>query len=149
MQYLNEMTLTFLSYSVNESFARTAVASFCVQLNPTLDEIDDIKTAVSEAVTNCVVHAYPNCVGEITLFVGLREGEVVIKVFDEGVGIENFERAREPFFTTKPDEERAGMGFTVMESFMDSVSLERNRERGVVVELRKSLKKEIKSCANG
>ncbi len=150
MEYLNEMTLTFLSHSINESFARSAVAGFCVQLNPTIDEIGDIKTAVSEAVTNCVVHAYPDKKGWITMFVGLKPNEVVIKVSDEGVGIENLARAREPFFTTKPDEERAGMGFTVMESFMDEVILEKNNKRGVVVTLKKVLnKKQNKSCMNG
>lgn len=150
MDYQNEMTLTFLSHSVNEGFARSAVAGFCVQLNPTLDEINDIKTAVSEAVTNCVVHAYPNEVGQITIFVGLKEDEVVIKIMDNGVGIENFEEAREPFFTTKPTEERAGMGFTVMESFMDEVILQKNNERGLIVQLRKVLAKtQSKSSQNG
>ena len=150
MDYQNEMTLTFLSHSVNEGFARSAVAGFCVQLNPTLDEINDIKTAVSEAVTNCVVHAYPNEVGQITIFVGLKEDEVVIKIMDNGVGIENFEEAREPFFTTKPTEERAGMGFTVMESFMGEVILQKNNERGLIVQLRKVLAKtQSKSSQNG
>lgn len=150
MDYQNEMTLTFLSHSVNEGFARSAVAGFCVQLNPTLDEINDIKTAVSEAVTNCVVHAYPNEVGQITIFVGLKKDEVVIKIMDNGVGIENFEEAREPFFTTKPTEERAGMGFTVMESFMDEVILQKNNERGLIVQLRKVLAKtQSKSSQNG
>ena len=149
MDYQNEMTLTFLSHSVNEGFARSAVAGFCVQLNPTLDEINDIKTAVSEAVTNCVVHAYPNEVGQITIFVGLKKDEVVIKIMDNGVGIENFEEAREPFFTTKPTEERAGMGFTVMESFMDEVILQKNNERGLIVQLRKVLAKtQSKSSIN-
>ena len=150
MDYQNEMTLTFLSHSVNEGFARSAVAGFCVQLNPTLDEINDIKTAVSEAVTNCVVHAYPNEVGQITIFVGLKKDEVVIKIMDNGVGIENCEEAREPFFTTKPTEERAGMGFTVMESFMDEVILQKNNERGLIVQLRKVLAKtQSKSSQNG
>ena len=139
MKYINEMELKFISHSVNESFARSAVASFCVQLNPSLDEITDIKTAVSEAVTNCVVHAYPDKKGEIRVFVGLSNYEVVIRVSDEGVGIDDFQKAREPFFTTRPTEERAGMGFTVMESFMDSVELHKNGERGVVVEMKKAI----------
>ncbi len=150
MDYLNEMTLTFLSHSVNESFARSAVAGFCVQLNPTLDEISDIKTAVSEAVTNCVVHAYPKTKGEITVWVGLKKDEIFIKIIDKGVGISDFSQAREPFYTTRPTEERAGMGFTVMESFMDEVILQKNKERGLIVELRKKLhKNESKSCVNG
>ncbi len=140
MNYINEMTLQFDSHSINEGFARSAVAAFCVQLNPTLDEITDIKTAVSEAVTNCVVHAYPKSKGKITVWVGLKKTrEIDIKVIDNGVGIADLQRAREPFFTTKPDEERAGMGFTVMESFMDTVNLERNENGGIVVEMSKSL----------
>lgn len=150
MDYLNEMTLTFLSHSINESFARSAVAGFCVQLNPTLDEISDIKTAVSEAVTNCVVHAYPNKKGEVTIWVGLKKGEIDIKIMDKGVGIKDFSKAREPFFTTRPTEERAGMGFTVMESFVDEVILSKNKERGLIVELKKSLcENKNKSCVNG
>ena len=142
MNYINEMTLQFESHSINESFARSAVAAFCVQLNPTLDEITDIKTAVSEAVTNCVVHAYPKNAGKITVWVGLTASrEIDIKVIDAGVGIDDFEKAREPFYTTKPNEERAGMGFTVMESFMDKVILGKNGERGVCVEMRKTLER--------
>ncbi len=142
MNYINEMTLTFDSHSINEGFARSAVAAFCVQLNPTLDEITDIKTAVSEAVTNCVVHAYPKSVGKITVWVGLtKTREIDIKVMDNGVGIPDFEKAREPFYTTKPNEERAGMGFTVMESFMDNVNLSRNENGGVIVEMTKSLER--------
>ncbi len=150
MDYINEMTLTFLSHSVNESFARSAVAGFCVQLNPTLDEISDIKTAVSEAVTNCVVHAYPDGKkGEITIWVGLTKDFVDIKIMDKGVGISDFNKAREPFFTTRPTEERAGMGFTVMESFMDEVLLCQNQDSGLIVEMKKSLQKNVdKSCAN-
>lgn len=137
--FINEMELKFKSHSINESFARSAVAGFCVQLNPSLDEITDIKTAVSEAVTNCVVHAYPKEKGEVRIWVGLMEGEVLIKVFDEGVGISDVEKAREPFYTTKPSEERAGMGFTVMESFMDSVNVYKNENRGIIVEMKKSI----------
>ena len=137
--FINEMELKFKSHSINESFARSAVAGFCVQLNPSLDEITDIKTAVSEAVTNCVVHAYPKEKGEVRIWVGLMEGEVLIKVVDEGVGISDVEKAREPFYTTKPSEERAGMGFTVMESFMDSVNVYKNENRGIIVEMRKSI----------
>lgn len=141
MNYINEMTLQFDSHSINEGFARSAVAAFCVQLNPTLDEITDIKTAVSEAVTNCVVHAYPKSLGKITVWVGLKSKEIDIKISDTGVGIADIEKAREPFFTTKPNEERAGMGFTVMESFMDEVVIKNNGTGGVVVEMKKYLER--------
>ncbi len=148
MEYKNEMKITMPSLSINEGFARSAVAAFCVELNPTLDEIADIKTAVSEAVTNCVVHAYPNSIGEITIWVGLTLDRAEIKITDNGVGIADLIKAREPFFSTKPSEERAGMGFTVMESFMDSVTLERNSGGGITVTMIKKLgKKSIEASA--
>lgn len=149
MKYINEMTIRFNSLSINEGFARSAVAGFCVQLNPTLDEITDIKTAVSEAVTNCVVHAYPKEPGEIEMWVGLTINTVVIEVRDKGVGIKDFEKAREPFFSTKENEERAGMGFTVMESFMDSVELSKNDTRGVVVRMEKRINTKLKAVVGG
>lgn len=139
MEYQNEMTLKFVSKSINEGFARSAVAAFCVQLNPTLDEITDIKTAVSEAVTNCVVHAYPNVLGQIEVWVGIKNEEITIKVKDWGVGILDVKLAREPFFTTKKNEERAGMGFTVMESFMDEIAVETSLNNGVCVVMKKKL----------
>jgi stage II sporulation protein AB (anti-sigma F factor) len=117
----NEMKTEFISRSVNEAFARTAVACFAAQLDPTLDEINDIKTAVSEAVTNCIVHAYPDRLGHITIRARILEGEkleIVIK--DKGVGIPDIQAARAPLFTTGGNE-RSGMGFTIMESFMDSI----------------------------
>lgn len=137
MNYINEMTLKFKAISENEAFARSCVAAFCVQLNPTLDEITDIKTAVSEAVTNCVVHAYPKGEGDITLNVKLGPNTAIISISDEGIGISNFEKARQPFYTTKPEEERSGMGFTVMESFMDKVCLIKNEKRGLTVLMEK------------
>lgn len=137
MDIINEMTLTFKALSENEGFARSAVAAFCVTLNPTLDEVMDVKTAVSEAVTNAVVHAYPNKVGEITINVKLVSNGVIIKISDYGIGIADFEKARQPFFTTKPNEERSGMGFTVMESFMDKVSLVKDHHRGVTIQMEK------------
>ena len=140
MKFLNQMTLKFDSLSVNEAFARSAVSAFCVQLNPTLDEITDIKTAISEAVTNCVVHAYPQKVGIVEIWVGLTRDCVYISVKDNGVGIVDLNQAREPFFTTKPDEERAGMGFTVMESFMDNIELLHNENGGVEVKMIKKIK---------
>ena len=142
---LNEMIITFKAISVNEGFARACVAAFCVQANPSLDEITDIKTAVSEAVTNCVVHAYPKKSGDITIKLQLYSNSVVIYVSDNGIGINNFEEARQPFYTSKPDEERSGMGFTVMESFMDKLELLKNEGKGLTVRMEKvfSIKKKI------
>ncbi len=144
-EILNEMTISFKALSVNEGFARACVAAFCVQANPSLDEITDIKTAVSEAVTNSVVHAYPKKPGDITIKVELYSRSVTIYVSDKGVGIDDFEKAREPFYTTKPNEERSGMGFTVMESFMDNLELIKNEGRGLTVKLEKffSIKKNV------
>lgn len=141
-QVINEMTIKMKSLSVNEGFARAAVASFCVQAEPSLDEITDIKTAVSEAVTNCVVHAYPEDEGEITINVKLYEDGVFISIEDSGVGIKDISRAIEPFFTTRPNEERSGMGFTVMESFMDEMNVVQNKSGGITVELIKFFEKE-------
>lgn len=138
MKVINEMTVSFKALSVNEAFARSLVAAFCVQANPTLDEITDIKTAVSEAVTNSVVHAYPKNVGDVTINVKLYENGAMITVSDCGIGISNFEKAREPFFTTKPDEERSGMGFTVMETFMNSVEVKKNGNKGVKIQMFKN-----------
>lgn len=132
---INTMTLNFKALSINESFARACVAAFCVQAQPTLDEITDIKTAVSEAVTNCVVHAYPKKAGEVVINVILYENAVEINISDFGIGIKDFAEAREPFFTTKPNEERSGMGFTVMESFMDVLEVFPNANKGVTVKL--------------
>lgn len=138
MKVINEMTVSFKAISVNEAFARSLVAAFCVQANPTLDEITDIKTAVSEAVTNSVVHAYPKNTGDVTLNVKLYENGALITVSDTGIGISNFEKAREPFFTTKPNEERSGMGFTVMETFMNSVEVKKNGNHGVKIQMFKN-----------
>ena len=137
----NKMTLTFRALSINESFARSAVAAFCTQANPTLDEVTDIKTAVSEAVTNCVVHAYPGVSGNITVTCEVNNNIVYITVSDDGVGIEDYEKVKEPFYTTSPTEERSGMGFTVMESFMDEVEVEKNESNGVMLKMCKKLGK--------
>ena len=137
MKVINEMTVSFKALSVNESFARSLVAAFCVQANPTLDEITDIKTAVSEAVTNSVVHAYPDGNGNIQINVKLYENGALITVLDTGVGIGNIEKAKQPFFTTKPNEERSGMGFTVMETFMNDVKVTKNAGHGVKVQMLK------------
>ncbi len=141
MKRNNFMEVKFKAESVNESFARVCVASFCLPLNPSIDEINDIKTAVSEAVTNSVVHAYPKSDGDIVMRVEFENNDVIISIMDQGVGIKDFDKAREPFYTTRPDEERSGMGFAVMESFMDSVDLEKNGEKGLKVILRKTLKR--------
>ncbi len=137
MNIINEMTITFKALSENEGFARSAVAAFCIQLNPTLDEITDIKTAVSEAVTNCVVHAYPKGTGNVSINVKLSNSGAIITISDNGIGIPNFKQATQPFYTTKPKEERCGMGFTVMESFMDSVVLSKNGLSGLTVTMEK------------
>ncbi|MGN1208619.1 MAG: anti-sigma F factor [Christensenellales bacterium] len=137
---LNEMKLTIKAISQNESFARSVVSAFCVPLNLSLDELTEIKTSVSEAVTNCVVHAYPCGDGEIKINVKLFENKIYISISDDGVGIDNIEKAREPFFTTKPEEERSGMGFTVMESFMDKVDVKKNGKSGVTVVMEKYIK---------
>ncbi|MDR1330041.1 MAG: anti-sigma F factor [Oscillospiraceae bacterium] len=139
MKETNSVKLEFLSRSVNEGFARASVAVFAAQLDPTLDELNDIKTAVSEAVTNCIVHAYPDSVGKI--FVRARvfpDNSVEITVRDKGLGIPDIERAREPMFTTGGDE-RSGMGFTIMESFMDRVKIRSAPGRGTTVTMRRTV----------
>ena len=143
MNNSNYMQVKFKSLSVNEGFARVCVASFCVQLNPSVDELSDIKTAVSEAVTNCVVHAYPKRIGMITLTCEIENDLVKITVSDEGVGIKDINKAREPFFTTKPGEDRTGMGFAVMESFMDKIEVEKNEGKGTTVVLYKQISQEV------
>jgi stage II sporulation protein AB (anti-sigma F factor) len=137
MKAINEMKITFPSRSSNESFARSVVASFVAQLDPAVDELVDIRTAVSEAVTNCIVHAYPNNIGEITILARLYStGRVVIKVRDKGIGIEDVEKAMEPLFTTG-GEERSGLGFSVMESFTDKLHVSSKKGKGTVVTLEK------------
>ena len=139
MTPVNEAVLTFLSRSANEGFARTAAACFAAQLDPTLDEVNDIKTAVSEAVTNCIVHAYPQTLGKITLRLRIYpDNSLEISVKDSGVGIEDVEKARTPLFTTGSDE-RSGMGFTIMESFMDGIRVRSAPGKGTTVVLRKRI----------
>lgn len=135
----NKMILTFTACSENESFARNAVACFALKLNPSLSEISDIKTAVSEAVTNSIVHGYPENDGEITIEAKIICNELHIKILDKGVGIENLEQALEPFFTTKADEERSGMGFTIMESFMDNLKVRSKPGVGTTITMRKKI----------
>ncbi len=138
----NEMCMILPSLSVNESIARTAVAAFCAQLNPTAVELADLKCAVSEAVTNCIVHAYRDEVGEIRISVKLCEGRLVqVEIRDRGCGIADVKQAREPLFTTDAENERSGMGFTVMESFCDSVRVNSRVGKGTTVLLFKRLHK--------
>ena len=139
MKPTNEATLTFLSRSANEGFARTAAACFAAQLDPTLDEINDIKTAVSEAVTNAIVHAYPDALGKVVLRLRLLEDNVMeVVVRDSGVGIADVEQARMPLYTTG-DAERSGMGFTIMESFMDTLKVRSKPGKGTAVTMRKRI----------
>lgn len=137
VNYTNQVTMSFLSRSSNEGFARTAAACFAAQLDPTLDEVGDIKTAVSEAVTNAIVHAYPDALGKVELRLRLfpdRTLEIMVK--DRGIGIADIEKARTPLFTTG-NEERSGMGFTIMESFMDSLKVKSAPDKGTTVIMRK------------
>ena len=139
MKPINEAAVSFLSRSSNEGFARTAAACFAAQLDPTLEEVNDIKTAVSEAVTNCIVHAYPDRLGRVSLRLRLFEdNSLEIQVKDWGVGIADVEEARRPMFTTG-DAQRSGMGFTIMESFMDAVKVRSRPGKGTVVTLRRKL----------
>ncbi len=139
MKIENQVTLEFPSRSANEGFARTAAACFAAQLDPTLDEVADIKTAVSEAVTNAIVHAYPDCLGKIVMRLRLFDGGVLeIQVKDSGVGIPDVDKARTPLYTTG-GEERSGMGFTIMESFMDGLKVRSQPGKGTAVTMRKRL----------
>lgn len=139
MKPMNEMRLKIESRSVNESFARAAVAAFASQLDPNVEEISDIKTAVSEAVTNCIVHAYSNCVGDVFIWTRLYDDRTVkIKIRDKGCGIADISKAMEPLFSTSEDE-RAGLGFAVMESFCDKVTVRSKVGKGTTVTLTKKL----------
>ena len=140
MDILNEIKFTMPSLSVNESTARAVVSSFLVQLNPTVEELSDIRTAVSEAVTNSVVHGYRGTKGDIELVVRLLQGrEIYIRIKDKGCGIGDVEQAMEPLFTTAPEEERSGLGFSVIDSFMDRLSVKSRVGRGTTVTMRKRL----------
>ena len=143
MKPINEVKLTFLSRSANEGFARTAAACFAAQLDPTLDEVNDVKTAVSEAVTNCIVHAYPDTLGTVTMRLRLCEDNVLeITVKDAGVGIPDVEKARKPLFTTG-GEDRSGMGFTIMESFMDTLKVKSIPGKGTTVTMRRRISRRL------
>ena len=139
MKIINEVKFTFPAKSTNESFARAAVSAFVMQLDPTVSELSDIKTSVSEAVTNCIVHGYRHKGGTIYITARIFEDNVVsIKIRDKGCGIEDIDKAMEPLFTTAGDE-RAGLGFAVMQSFMDSIKVSSSLDKGTTVTLKKKL----------
>lgn len=135
----NEMKTEFSSIAENESFARTVAAAFVLELDPTIEEISEIKTAISEAVTNAIIHGYGNSGGVITLTGRINENSVVFTVSDKGKGIENINKAREPLYSGSEDMERSGMGFTIMEAFMDSISVESIVGRGTTVVMTKTI----------
>lgn len=139
--YENEMKLEFLSKSNNEAFARISVAAFAAGLDPTIEELADIKTAVSEAVTNCIIHGYEDTEGVITIVCRIYDNSILIEISDNGKGIENVNMAKEPLYTSKPDLERSGMGFTIMESFMDDLSVESVLGLGTKVTMKKNINK--------
>lgn len=137
----NEMTLIFESKSQNESFARTVVAAFAAQLDPTIEELADIKTAVSEAVTNSIIHGYVDCIGAIRMHCMISGNEITVEIIDEGVGIENIEQAMEPLYTTRPELERSGMGFSFMEAFMDDLVVKSASGKGTSIKMKKKIGK--------
>lgn len=139
-EFDNYMSLTFAAKSKNEAFARSVVGAFVLETELTVEELGDIKTAVSEAVTNSIVHGYMGKDGDITIKAMIIGKQIIIQIIDNGVGISNIEQAMQPFFTTKPNEERSGMGFTVMETFMDKLEVEKNPLGGTIVRLYKEIK---------
>ena len=139
MSQHNEMQITFLSLAENESFARVVIAAFAVQLSPTVSEIADIKTAVSEAVTNAIVHGYEGCVGQVVMRARMDDRWLTVEIQDEGKGIANVEQAMEPFYTSHPEQERSGMGFAVMQTFMDDLQVESAPGKGTTVRMRKRI----------
>lgn len=149
MRAVNEMKLSFPSCSANEAFARTAVAAFVAQLDPTVDELTDIKTAVSEAVTNCIIHAYRDTIGMIYITVRIFEsGTVTVRIRDKGCGIEDIQQAMEPLFTTGGGE-RAGLGFAVMQSFCNRVSVSSKMGKGTTVTLQKRVSRRLPGGRHG
>ena len=135
----NKMNVKFDSVSENESFARNVIASFLMPLNPSVSELSDVKTAVSEAVTNSIVHGYPDTIGEVCMLAEIDGDEIHIVISDKGVGISNLEEALKPFFTSRPDEERSGMGFTIIKTFMDEVKVISEPNRGTIVDMKKAV----------
>ena len=141
MRDTNEMEIQFDSKSCNEGFARVAVASFLTQMNPTVEEVADVKTAVSEAVTNAIIHGYEKRQGKIRIFCRILENQFFMEVSDKGKGILNVEEAMQPMYTTKPEEDRSGMGFSFMEAFMDEVKVKSEPEKGTCVRMKKIIGK--------
>lgn len=139
MGITNEMSLEFDARTCNEGFARVAVAAFVTQLNPTLEEVADIKTAVSEAITNSIIHGYEYEAKKIRIDCAVEQREFFVTVTDYGRGIENIEKAMEPMFTTKPEKDRAGMGFAFMEAFMDDLKVESEPDHGCIVRMKKKI----------
>lgn len=139
-QQRNEMETTFLSLAENESFARVVIAAFAVQMSPTVSEIADIKTAVSEAVTNAIVHGYEGISGMVTLRARIDDHNLTVEVQDKGKGISNIEQAMEPFYTSNPEQERSGMGFAVMQTFMDELHVDSAPGQGTTVRMRKRIR---------
>ena len=137
----NEMKLEFDSRSANEAFARVTVASFMTQLNPTLEEVSDVKTAVSEAVTNAIIHGYENHVNKVRIYAGIEGRTLHLEISDRGVGIPDVKKAMEPLYTTRPELERSGMGFSFMEAFMDDLTVESEPEKGTLVRMKKMIGK--------
>ena len=135
----NEMKLEFDSRSANEAFARVTVASFMTQLNPTLEEVSDVKTAVSEAVTNAIIHGYENHVNKVRIYAGIEGRTLHLEISDRGVGIPDVKKAMEPLYTTRPELERSGMGFSFMEAFMDQVEVVSAQGSGTTVTMRKKI----------
>ena len=141
MKHTNEMEIRFESRSENEGFARVAVASFMTQLNPTVEEVADVKTAVSEAVTNAIIHGYEDEIHKESIRCRISENVFTVEVSDKGRGIENVQEAMQPMFTTKPEQDRSGMGFAFMEAFMDSVEVESEPGKGTCVKMTKTVGK--------
>lgn len=138
--YKNVMKIEFLSKSENESFARVAVAAFASQLDPTIEELADVKTAVSEAVTNAIIHGYAEKEGYVKIESYLSDNELTVVIIDEGVGIKDIKLAMQPLYTSRPDLERSGMGFTVMETFMDYIDVKSEINKGTKVTMKKVFK---------
>ena len=139
MSTYNEMKLEFSSISENESFARSVVSAFVIKLNPTLEELSDIKTAVSEAVTNAIIHGYETCQGMVRIAGRIEENTVYLEISDEGEGIPDITKAMEPLYTSKPELDRSGMGFAFMEAFMDDLQVESEPGSGTKVKMRKTI----------
>ncbi|MGN0824687.1 MAG: anti-sigma F factor [Candidatus Coproplasma sp.] len=142
----NYLKLQFYSLPQNQAFARDAVAAFCLDLNPTVSDLSDVKTAVSEAVTNCTVHAYRGNLGIITVECEVEDDRIHIKISDTGKGIPDVEKAVQPFYTTLPDDERSGMGFTIMQTFMDEFRVNSVQGEGTVVYMVKCFKPEVENA---